>query len=85
MSETSFLGPMTENLMNGFVDEIKKRKYREKIMKNVVDPILEDINNRYFPHMMTLLVLLALIIILLLLLLIANVRVGECCQTHKTK
>ena len=82
MSENSFLGPMTDNLINGFVDEIKKKKNRDKIMKNVVEPILSDINNRYFPHMMTLTVLLALIIILLTLLLIANTRGGECCQHH---
>ena len=72
MSETSFIGPMTENLINGFVDELKKKKNRDKIMRNVIEPILTDIDNRYFPHMMTLTMLLTLIIILLIMLLIAN-------------
>jgi len=72
MSDNSFIGPMTENIINSFVDEIKKKKNREKIMKNVIEPILSDINERYFPHMMTLVVLLVMVIILLLLLLIAN-------------
>lgn len=68
----SFIGPMTDNLINSFIDEIKKKKNKEKIMKNIIEPILNDINDRYYPHMMTLTVLLSLIIILLLLLLIAN-------------
>lgn len=74
MEENSFIGPMTENIINSFVDEIKKKKNREKIMKNVIEPILNDINERYFPHMMTLVVLLVMVIILLLLLLIANFK-----------
>lgn len=52
-------------------------------MKNIVEPILNDINDRYFPHMMTLTVLIALIIILLLLLLIASSKSCESCHLHK--
>jgi hypothetical protein len=71
MDRVSFIGPMTDKLVNSFTDEIKKKKNREKIMKNIIDPILNDINDRYYPHMVTLIVMLSLIIILLLMLLIS--------------
>jgi len=83
MSDNSFIGPMTENLVNSFVNELKKKKNRDKVMKNIVEPILTNINERYFPHMMTLTVLIALIIILLLLLLIASSKSCETCHLHK--
>ena len=69
MDRVSFIGPMTDKLVNSFTDEIKKKKNRDKIMKNIIDPILNDINDRYYPHMVTLIVMLSLIIILLLMLL----------------
>ena len=72
MKESSFIGPVTDNLINSFIDEIKKKKNKEKIMKNIIEPILNDINDKYYPHMMTITVLLSLIIILLLLLLVVN-------------
>jgi len=79
MSVNSFIGPMTDNLVNSFVDEMKKKKNRDKIMKNVVEPILNDINNRYFPHMMILIILIVIVIVLLLLLLIfSNSKCPKC-------
>lgn len=84
-NKRSILGPITDNLIDSFVDELKKKKNRDKIMKNIVEPILTNINNRYFPHMMTLTVLLAVIIILLTWLLIANTKERNCqVQQHQT-
>lgn len=74
MGEDTFIGPITDGIINDFVDELKKEKHKNKIMKHVIEPILIDINNRYYPHMMGLTVLLSLIIILLILLLIANMK-----------
>lgn len=79
MSST-FIGPLTDNLVNGFVDEMKKKKNRDKIMENIIEPILSDINSRYFPHIMGLAVLIVIVIILLLLLLITN---SKCCVNCK--
>lgn len=90
---TLFIGPMTEHLINQFVDEMKKKKNRDKIMHNVVDPILEDIDNRYFPYLMLLIVLLIVMIILLILLFITNnssatnmksliTKIDECCSSN---
>ena len=68
------LSPLMESIINKIVDEGKKRKYRDRLMKDMIVPLLEDINNKYYPYIMTLTVLLCLIIILLILLLVTNVR-----------
>lgn len=68
----SMFGPVTDNIINGFINEIKKKKYKDKIMTAVIDPILSDVNTRYFPHMMVLLSLLITIIVLLILILVSN-------------
>ena len=67
-----FIGSLSDNLINSFVDEIKKKKNKEKIMKNIIEPILNDINDKYYPYMLTLTFLLSIIIILLLLLLMSK-------------
>ncbi len=68
----SFIGPLTDEIINNFIKELKKKKHRDKIMKNIIDPLLCDINDKYYPHMMMLTIFLVLIIILLTLLLIMN-------------
>jgi hypothetical protein len=85
MSDDTFIGPMTNGLINSFVDELRKKKNRDKIMKNIIQPILDDINERYYPHMMTLTILLSSIIILLILLLIANARNSDTITTKINK
>ena len=85
MQESSFIGPITDNIINSCIHELKKKKNKEKIMKNIIEPILLDINSRYYPHMLTLTILLSLIIILLLLLLIVNSGIGSYTNTDITK
>lgn len=63
------IGPLADNIINSFIDEIKKKKNRDKIMKNIIEPILNDINDRYYPYILTLTFLLSMIIVLLLMLL----------------
>lgn len=70
----SLIGPMTDSFVHSFIRELKKKKNKELIMRNIIDPFLGDINNRYFPHMMTLIILLCMIVILLVILLIANTK-----------
>ena len=74
--DSSVMRSMMNNLIDTFIDELKNDENKEKIMQDVIVPILNDIDDRYFPHMITLLILLAMIIILLLFLLIVNTR---CC------
>jgi hypothetical protein len=68
----AFIGPFADNLINSFVNEVKKKKNKDKIMKNIIEPILNDINDKYYPHMLTLTILLSMIIILLLMVLVTN-------------
>jgi pyridoxal/pyridoxine/pyridoxamine kinase len=66
----SFIGTMTDDLINRFIKEIRKKKNKEKIKKYIIDPVLSDINDRYYSLVMTLVILLTTIIILLLILVI---------------
>jgi hypothetical protein len=70
----SIIGPVTDNLINSFVDEVKKKKNRDKIMKNIVTPILNDIEDRYLPYVLTLATLFVVQIVLLLLLLFTKYK-----------
>lgn len=80
ITKESILSPFVEDMINKIIEEAKKKKHRDNLMKNMIEPILEDINDKYYPHMMTLMVLLCLIIILLTLLLIANVKTMNACN-----
>ena len=74
--DSSVMRSMMNNLIDTFIDELKNDENKEKIMQDVIVPILNDIDDRYFPLVITLLILLGMIIILLLFLLIVNTR---CC------
>lgn len=69
---SSFIGPLTDDIINNFIRELKKKKHRDKIMKNIIDPLLTDINSKYYPYLMMLTIFLVMIIILLILLLFMN-------------
>lgn len=66
---TPFISPLADNIINGFVDELKKKRNKEKIMKNIIEPILSDINDKYYPYILTLSFMMSFIILLLLMLL----------------
>jgi hypothetical protein len=72
--QTQFIDDMTSTIFTGLMHEMKKKKYKEKIIKTVVEPIINDINDRYYPHMMTLVSLLILIILLLVILIIVDIK-----------
>jgi len=72
LDETNYIGPFTDKLIKDFIHEIRKEKNMDRIRNNVLDPVLFDINDRYFPHMVTLITLLMLIVLLLTLLLLMN-------------
>lgn len=72
MDDAIMFGPLIENIIDRITSEIKKKKIRDKITKNLIDPILDDINNRYYPYMLMLTTLLIIIIVLLLMILLSN-------------
>lgn len=72
LDESTYIGPFTDKLIKDFILEIRKEKNMNKIREHILDPVLCDINDRYFPHMVTLITLLILIVLLLTTLLWMN-------------
>jgi hypothetical protein len=68
-----YVGPMTDAAINQLTKELKKKKHKDKIMKHVIDPILQDISNRFYPQFITVTVIFALIILLLIGILYVNI------------
>lgn len=67
---STYIGPMTEALIDTVIKELKKKHNKEKIMKNIIDPLLCDLSTRYYPHFMSMIVILILMVVLLLSILI---------------
>ena len=63
---------MSNNLANGLFDfcvnQLSKPDTKDKIMKTVIDPILNDINDKYYYQYTAIIFLLVIIVILLILL-----------------
>ena len=64
-----YLGNITDNLIGTLTTQVKKKKNRDKIMKNIVEPVLEDINKKYYPHYITIISLFIMMILMLITLL----------------
>ena len=75
---STYIGPITNGVIDGVIREIKKKKTKEKIMRNIIDPLLKDLSVRYYPHFMTITVI--LVVIVLLLISILTLSVLQRCQ-----
>lgn len=64
------IGPFMDNIINNFIEEIKWKKYKDKIVQNFIDPIIYDITKKYLPYIMSLFFLLIIIITLLIIIII---------------
>ena len=69
----SYIGPITNDLLNQCIKEIKKPEVKEKIMKNIFDPILSEFFKRYYSYL-TFFIFIQLIIIVLLIYVIYIIR-----------
>lgn len=67
---STYIGPMTNAIIDGVTNEIKKKKTKEKIMRNIIDPLLKDLSVRYYPYFVSITIVMAVIIILLIAILI---------------
>lgn len=67
---TPFIGPITNSLIENIIKEFKKKEVKDKIIKNVCEPLLQDLSIRYYPYFICVIVILVLIIVLLLSILI---------------
>tara|TARA_Y100000780_G_scaffold216848_1_gene220436 strand:- start:263 stop:502 length:240 start_codon:yes stop_codon:yes gene_type:complete len=57
---------LPDKIFNQIFNELKKKKYKDKIMNDIIEPLLNDINSKYYPHFIYLTTMLILIIILLI-------------------
>jgi len=68
-NESSFIGPLVDRIINDIVSETKKPSNRKKLMHHFINPVLQDINDKYFFYYIVIVILLIIIVILLSLLL----------------
>jgi len=59
---------ITDKIINNFITEINKRRNKFKIMKYVIEPILNELTNRYYPYFLLLLIVLLIIVVILIVL-----------------
>jgi hypothetical protein len=75
----SYVGSFTGSLINNVIKELKKKHNKEKIMTNIVDPLLGDLKTRYYPHFVTVTsMLIAIVVMLLVLLIVVLVNRNSC-------
>ena len=77
-----YIGPLTNTIIDNIVKEFKKKHNKEKLFKNVIDPLLKDLTTRYYPHFVTITAILIIIVILLIILLFVVVmdKYGSKCE-----
>lgn len=73
LDSSTYIGPITDKLIKSLITEIKKEKNMKMIQENIIDPVICNVYDRYFPHMMTTLILILIIICLLLYVVVLNV------------
>ena len=66
------IGPMTDEIIEGLINEFNKKKIKDKIVKHMIDPIICDIAEKYYPHIITVIIILALLILLMISILIIS-------------
>jgi hypothetical protein len=64
---------MTNSIIDTVIIEINKKKNLNKIMDNIIDPLLLNMSSRYYPYFMMIIVVMLIIIILLVSILIIGI------------
>lgn len=67
---STYIGPITNSMIDALSVELKKENTQEKITKNIIDPIMKKLFCRYSPYFITITVILLVNVILLILILI---------------
>ncbi len=63
----SYVGPLTQSLLDAGIKELKKKETKEKIMTNFVDPLVSEFFKRYSVYIYSFFLIQILIVILLLI------------------
>lgn len=67
---STLIGPITESVIEGIIDQFRRTEIKERLMNNIIDPILADIVSRYYSYFMMFVAAILLIIILLIIILV---------------
>jgi len=62
----SYIGPVTKDIVELFVKEVKKKDTKEKIMKNLIDPIIAELFKNYSKYIVLFLISYLAIILMLI-------------------
>ena len=68
----SYVGPITDAIIDAGINEFKKPANRAKITKNVIEPIVKEISTKLLPYFATLLILQIVIVGLIIYLLTSS-------------
>lgn len=68
----SYVGPITDAIIDAGINEFKKPSNRIKITKNIIDPIVKEISTKLLPYFATLLILQIIIVGLIIYLLTSS-------------
>jgi hypothetical protein len=69
----SYIGPLTQELLNKCIDEFKKKNNRDKLSKNIIDPIVNEIKEKFYNYYI-LFIILQLIIVCLLVYIVMIIK-----------
>lgn len=61
----SYFGPLTKNIFDICIKELKKKDTKEKIMSNLIDPLLSEFFNRYSLYIFSVVFIQILILVML--------------------
>jgi len=73
MNVDNIVGGLTDKMIDIAATHVKNKKNREKIMKNIIEPVLTDINKKYYPHYITVISLFIIMIVMLIVLFTINI------------
>lgn len=61
----SYIGPLTRDIIDTCSKELKKKEVKDKIMTNLIDPVVSEFFARYYPYITCFMFIHMIIIILL--------------------
>jgi len=68
----SYIGPITQDILDAFIKELKKRDTMTKISKNIIDPIFAEIMIKIWKYYFGFIFLQIIIIVLLFYLIVTR-------------
>lgn len=69
----SYIGPLTKDLIDIIVKEFKKKENKHKITTNIIDPVIKEVLNKFYPYF-GLYLLVQILTIVLLVYIVLNVK-----------